>query len=453
MRIHFIAIGGSAMHNLALALHHKGYVISGSDDVIFEPSKTRLDSKGLLPTSFGWFPAKIDSSLDAVILGMHAKADNPELLKAQELGVKIYSYPEFLYEQSKDKTRVVIGGSHGKTTITSMILHVLNYHEIAVDYMVGAQLDGFDRMVHLTDENDFIVLEGDEYLSSPIDRRPKFHLYQPNIALLSGIAWDHINVFPTYENYVEQFQIFVDSIVKGGSITYNEEDAEVNRVVNASENPIRKLAYRTPEYQVEDGQAILETPEGPMPIEIFGRHNLSNLAGAKWICQNMGVDEDDFYEAIASFKGASKRLEKIAEGKTSVAYKDFAHSPSKVMATTKAVKEQYPNKKLIACLELHTYSSFNPEFLKEYKGALDAADVAAVFYLPESVRIKKLKEVSPEQISEAFQRMDLQIFTDAEVFRNFVFGEEYNNSVLLLMSSGNYGGLNLDEVKELVQAY
>lgn len=441
------------MHNLALALHHKGYVISGSDDVIFEPSKTRLDSKGLLPTSFGWFPAKIDSSLDAVILGMHAKADNPELLKAQELGVKIYSYPEFLYEQSKDKTRVVIGGSHGKTTITSMILHVLNYHEIAVDYMVGAQLDGFERMVHLTDENDFIVLEGDEYLSSPIDRRPKFHLYQPNIALLSGIAWDHINVFPTYENYVEQFQIFVDSIVKGGSITYNEEDAEVNRVVNASENPIRKLAYRTPEYQVEDGQAILETPEGPMPIEIFGRHNLSNLAGAKWICQNMGVDEDDFYEAIASFKGASKRLEKIAEGKTSVAYKDFAHSPSKVMATTKAVKEQYPNKKLVACLELHTYSSFNPEFLKEYKGALDAADVAAVFYLPESVRIKKLKEVSPEQISEAFQRKDLQIFTDAEVFRNFVFGEEYNNTVLLLMSSGNYGGLNLDEVKELVQAY
>ncbi|RTE52904.1 peptidoglycan synthetase [Arenibacter aquaticus] len=452
MRIHFIAIGGSAMHNLALALHHKGYVISGSDDVIFEPSKTRLESKGLLPTSFGWFPEKIDKSLDAVILGMHAKADNPELIKAQELGVKIYSYPEFLYEQSKDKTRVVIGGSHGKTTITSMILHVLNYHDIAVDYMVGAQLDGFDRMVHLTDENDFIVLEGDEYLSSPIDRRPKFHLYQPNIALLSGIAWDHINVFPTYENYVEQFQVFVDSIVKGGSITYNEEDAEVNRVVNASENPIRKLAYRTPEYQVENGQSILETPEGPMPIEIFGRHNLSNLAGAKWICQNMGVDEDDFYEAIASFKGASKRLEKIAEGKTSVAYKDFAHSPSKVMATTKAVKEQYPNKKLIACLELHTYSSFNPEFLKEYKGALDAADVAAVFYLPESVRIKKLKEVSPEQISEAFQRNDLQIFTDAEVFKNFVFGEGYDNSVLLLMSSGNYGGLDLDEVKELVQA-
>ena len=453
MHIHFIAIGGSAMHNLALALHHKGYIVSGSDDVIFEPSKTRLATKGLLPEQFGWFPEKLNSNLDAVILGMHAKADNPELLKAQELGLKIFSYPEFLYEQSKNKTRVVIGGSHGKTTITSMVLHVLNYHDIAVDFMVGAQLEGFDRMVHLTEENDFIVLEGDEYLSSPIDRRPKFHLYKPNIALLSGIAWDHINVFPTYDNYVEQFRIFVDSIVKGGSVTYNEEDPEVDRVVKASENAIRKLPYNTPDYAVEDGQTILETPEGPMPIEVFGKHNLSNLAGAKWICQNMGVDEDDFYEAIASFKGASKRLEKIAEGRTCVAYKDFAHSPSKVMATTKAVKEQYPDRKLIACLELHTYSSFNPEFLREYKGALEAADVAAVFYLPESVRIKKLKEVTPSQISEAFVRDDLQIFTDAEDFKNFVFGQGYDNSVLLLMSSGNYGGLNLEEVKVLVEKY
>lgn len=441
------------MHNLALALHHKGYTVSGSDDVIFEPSKTRLAAKGLLPEQFGWFPEKLNSNLDAVILGMHAKADNPELLKAQELGIKIFSYPEFLYEQSKNKTRVVIGGSHGKTTITSMILHVLNYHDKAVDFMVGAQLEGFDRMVHLTEENDFIVLEGDEYLSSPIDRRPKFHLYQPNIALLSGIAWDHINVFPTYDNYVEQFRIFVDSIVKGGSITYNEEDPEVDRVVKASENAIRKLPYNTPEYTVENGQTILETPEGPMPIEVFGRHNLSNLAGAKWICQNMGVDEDDFYEAIASFKGASKRLEKIAEGRTCVAYKDFAHSPSKVMATTNAVKEQYPDRKLIACLELHTYSSFNPEFLKEYKGALEAADVAAVFYLPESVRIKKLKEVTPGQISEAFVRDDLKIFTDSEDFKNFVFGQKYDNSVLLLMSSGNYGGLDLEEVKALVKKF
>ena len=451
MKIHFIAIGGSAMHNLALALNHKGYKITGSDDVIFEPSKTRLAEKNLLPVEFGWFPEKISSDLDAVILGMHAKADNPELLKAQELGLEIYSYPEFLYEQSKDKTRVVIGGSHGKTTITSMILHVLNYHGRDVDYMVGAQLDGFDRMVHLTTDNDFIVLEGDEYLSSPIDRRPKFHLYKPNIALLSGIAWDHINVFPTFENYVEQFQIFVDGIVKGGSITYNEEDENVRKVVEASENAIRKLPYHTPDYTVENGVTLLETPEGPMPIEVFGAHNLSNLAGAKWICQNMGVDEDDFYEAIATFKGASKRLEKIANGKTCVAYKDFAHSPSKVAATTKAVKEQFPDRKLIAFLELHTYSSFNPEFLKEYKGALDAADIPVVFYLPESVAIKKLAPVSESQISEAFERNDLTIVTDANTFKDLVYQQDYNNSVVLFMSSGNYGGLNLVELQSFIE--
>ena len=449
MNVHFIAIGGAAMHNLAIALHHKGYTITGSDDTIFDPSKSRLERSGLLPYTFGWFPEKITSNLDAIVLGMHAKADNPELLKAQELGLKIYSYPEFLYEQSKNKTRVVIGGSHGKTTITSMILHVMHYHNKDVDYMVGAQLEGFDVMVKLTEDNDFIVLEGDEYLSSPIDRRPKFHLYKPNIALLSGIAWDHINVFPTYENYVEQFKIFVDAIVVGGSINYNEEDVEVKRVVEASENQIRKLPYRTPEYSVEDGETLLETPEGPMPIEVFGAHNLNNLAGAKWICQHMGIDEDDFYEAISTFKGASKRLEKIAETTKSVAYKDFAHSPSKVEATTKAVKEQYNNRTLVACLELHTYSSLNAEFLKEYKGALDAADVAVVFYSPHAVAIKKLEAVTHEQIATAFQRDDLIIYTNPQDFKDFLFSQNFNDKALLLMSSGNYGGLDLDEVRQL----
>lgn len=310
MNIHFIAIGGAAMHNLALALHLKGDTITGSDDEIFDPSKSRLSANGILPQVFGWFPEKITTQLDAIVLGMHAKADNPELLKAQELGLKIYSYPEFLYEQSKFKTRVVIGGSHGKTTITSMILHVMHYFNRELDYMVGAQLEGFDVMVKLTDDNDFIILEGDEYLSSPIDRRPKFHLYKPNIALLSGIAWDHINVFPTWENYVEQFSIFVDSIVEGGSITYNIEDVEVKKVVESSENTIRKFPYQTPNYKIQDGTTLLETEEGPMPVEIFGKHNLNNLSGAKWICQQMGIDENDFYEAISSFQGASKRLEK-----------------------------------------------------------------------------------------------------------------------------------------------
>ncbi|MEY2692380.1 MAG: hypothetical protein RIT03_770 [Bacteroidota bacterium] len=452
MRTHFIAIGGAAMHNLALALHFKGYQVTGSDDAVFEPSKSRLQKQGLLPNELGWFPEKITADIEAIILGMHAKADNPELLRAKELGLKIYSYPEFLYEQSKNKTRVVIGGSHGKTTITSMILHVMHYHNIEVDYMVGAQLEGFDTMVHLTETNDFIVLEGDEYLSSPIDRRPKFHLYQPNIALISGIAWDHINVFPTYENYVAQFEEFIAKITPGGILVYNAEDPEVKRVAESATNPIRKMPYETPAYQVADGVTLLETPEGPMPIEVFGAHNLNNLAGAKWICQNMGVDEADFYEAIATFKGASKRLEKIAESPTKVAYKDFAHSPSKVAATTKAVKEQYPNRKVIACLELHTYSSLNAEFLKEYQGALDYADVAVVFYSPDAVKIKQLDEVSYEQIAQSFQRNDLVIYTNPQAFQDYLFELNFTNSALLLMSSGNYGGLNFDALKTLIES-
>ena len=450
MNIHFIAIGGAAMHNLALALHLKGDTITGSDDEIFDPSKNRLSAYGILPKAFGWFPEKITTQLDAIVLGMHAKADNPELLKAQELGLKIYSYPEFLYEQSKFKTRVVIGGSHGKTTITSMILHVMHYFNRDLDYMVGAQLEGFDVMVKLTDDNDFIILEGDEYLSSPIDRRPKFHLYKPNIALLSGIAWDHINVFPTWKNYVEQFSVFVDSIVEGGSITYNIEDVEVKKVVEGSENTIRKFPYQTPEYKVENGITILETEEGSMPIEIFGKHNLNNLAGAKWICQQMGIDENDFYEAISSLQGASKRLEKITEIENCVAYKDFAHSPSKVLATTNALKNQFPNRKLIACLELHTYSSLNPEFLNEYKGTLDAADVAVVFYSPHALEIKKLKAISQQQIADAFQRDDLIIYTNPIAFKDFLFSQQFNDISLLLMSSGNYGGLDFDELKNLI---
>ena len=451
MRTHFIAIGGAAMHNLALALHNKGYKVTGSDDAIFEPSKSRLDKKGLLPNEMGWFPEKITTDIDAIILGMHAKADNPELLKAQELGLKIFSYPEFLYEQSKDKTRVVIGGSHGKTTITSMILHVMHYHNVEVDYMVGAQLEGFDTMVHLTEDNDFIVLEGDEYLSSPMDLRPKFHLYQPNIALLSGIAWDHINVFPTFENYLEQFQIFVDSITVGGSITFNSEDQNVKNIVEQSENQVRKLPYYTPEHSIESGVTYISTEEGPLPLEVFGAHNLNNIAGSKWICQQMGVDEADFFEAISSFSGASKRLEKLVSNSKCAVYKDFAHSPSKVKATTDAVKAQYPSRKLVACLELHTYSSLDSEFLNQYKGSLDAADQAVVFYSPHSVEIKKLKSVSKEQIESAFKRNDLIIYTNTDDFKKFIISLDYDNKSVVLMSSGSYGGLDFDIIKELVE--
>ncbi len=450
MKVHFIAIGGSAMHNLALALYKKGDIVTGSDDVIFEPSKSRLAKYNLLPETFGWFPEKITNDLDAIILGMHAKKDNPELLKAQELGLAIYSYPEFLYEQSKHKTRVVIGGSHGKTTITSMILHVLHYHDMDVDYMVGAQLEGFDTMVKITETNDFMILEGDEYLSSPIDRRPKFHLYKPNIALLSGIAWDHINVFPTFDNYVEQFRIFVDSITAGGVMVYNEEDEIVKEVVESSKNIIKKYPYKTPVYKVDNDITYLETPDGWMPLEIFGKHNLQNMAGAKWICQHIGVGEEQFYEAIASFKGASKRLEKIGESANAVAFKDFAHSPSKVKATTAAVKEMYADKKVLACLELHTYSSLNKKFLSHYKDALAKADKAVVFYSPHALEIKKMDPISKAEIKDAFAREDLIVYTDPKAFKAFLFQENLTDTALLLMSSGNYGGLDFDEVKGLL---
>jgi len=451
MRIHFIAIGGSAMHNLAIALHNKGEQVTGSDDEIFDPSRSRLAAKGLLPEQYGWFEDNISSDIDAVILGMHAKQDNIELLRAKALGLTIYSYPEFLYEQSKNKTRVVIGGSHGKTTITSMILHVMHYHDKEVDYMVGAQLEGFDTMVHLTKENDFIVLEGDEYLSSAIDRRPKFHLYKPNIALLSGIAWDHINVFPTFDNYVEQFRIFLSQITHGGAMVYNQEDIEVKQVVETAQNQIKKYPYQTPRYSVNNGDTLLDTEDGPMPIEVFGKHNLNNLEGARWICQLMGVQQEDFYEAIATFKGASKRLEKIGQGPTSIAYKDFAHSPSKVRATTQALKSQYPERSLLACLELHTYSSLNPEFLSEYKGTLNGADKAVVFYSPNAVKIKKLDAVSSSQILKAFQREDLVVFTDPGAFQDYLFEQDFTDTSLLLMSSGNYGGLDFEKVKEILK--
>lgn len=444
MRIHFIAIGGSAMHNLALALYDKGEIITGSDDAIFEPSRTRLERRGILPKEEGWFPDKVTADIDVVILGMHAKSDNPELVKAKALGLKILSYPEFIYEHAKNKTRVVIGGSHGKTTITSMVLHVMNYYNVNVDYLVGAQLEGFDRMVHLTAENDFMLIEGDEYLSSALDRRPKFHLYKPNIALISGIAWDHINVFPTFENYVEQFKIFIEEIVNGGILIYNEIDKEVVDIVIESSNPIRKLPYGLPAYSIEDGITFLETIDGSMPLEVFGEHNLSNINGAKWVCQNMGIDEDDFYEAIATFKGASKRLERIVKESDAIMFKDFAHSPSKVLATTTAVKKQYPDKKLIACLELHSYSSLHAEFLKEYKGTLEYADEAVVFYSRKALELKGLDVISEGEMIHAFDKSNLKCYTDSVEFKEYLNSLIIRDSVLLFMSSGNYGGIDLE---------
>lgn len=448
MKVHFIAIGGSAMHNLALALNHKGYEVSGSDDEIFEPSKSRLNSKGLLPAQMGWNPDNITTDLDYVILGMHARKDNPELLKAQELGVPVLSYPEFIYQQSKDKTRVVIAGSHGKTTISAMILHVLHYHNHDCDFMIGAQLEGFDTMVKLTHENEFILLEGDEYLSSPIDLRPKFLHYKPNIALLSGIAWDHVNVFPTFEDYTKQFDLLLESIEPGGVVIYNETDQEVQTVVNNTKNEVKKFPYALPDYEVSDGQANLITEEGMVPLSVFGKHNMNNLEGARWICSQMGINDEQFYEAITSFKGAARRLETINNSNGIEAFRDFAHAPSKVKATVEAVKESYPNKRVIACLELHTFSSLNINFMDQYAGSMDSADVSFVYFNPQVVAHKKLPELNVADIQQKFGNSNIKVFDNNNPLIETIKENLAKDDVLLIMSSGSFDGIDWKKVIE-----
>lgn len=446
MRIHFIAIGGSAMHNLAIALSKKGVNVTGSDDEIFEPSRSRLKKYELLPPAEGWDESRITSDLDAIVLGMHAREDNPELLRAKALGIRIFSYPEYLYEHARNKTRVVIGGSHGKTTITSMILHVLQHYRVACDYMVGAQLEGFEVMVKMTDEAPVMVLEGDEYLTSPLDRRPKFHLYKPHIALISGIAWDHINVFPTFENYVDQFRIFADQVEAGGSLVYFEGDEVVKEIGIHSRTDIQKFPYGLPPHVVEGGITSLLDNGKKVPLKIFGDHNLSNLNGARLVCEQLGIGEQQFYEAIGSFKGASRRLQQVAGNAHTVVFKDFAHSPSKLLATTQAVKRQFPERQLVACIELHTYSSLSEQFLSHYAGCLDEADVAMVYFSPHALKLKRLPEITVEQVKMAFGRPDLKVYTVPEMLREDLFQISWKGKNLLMMSSGNFDGIVVEEL-------
>lgn len=438
------------MHNMAIAMKLKGNDVTGSDDEILEPSRSRLAKHNLLPSEMGWHPEIITKDIDEVILGMHARADNPELMRAQELGLRIFSYPEYLYEQSKNKTRVVIGGSHGKTSITAMVLHVLKQCNIDTDYMVGAQLAGFETMVKVTSEAKFIVLEGDEYLASPVDRRPKFHLYHPHIALLSGIAWDHINVFPTFEIYIEQFKIFTDLIEQNGTLVYCEADEVLKKVCEKARPDIRLKPYNVPEHEIVNGTTFLSChperqPKGDMikiPLLIFGDHNLMNLEGARLLCNGMGVSDDQFYEAIQSFKGAARRLELVRKEGTFSCFKDFAHSPSKLKATTAAVKQQFPGRKVVACMELHTFSSLTSDFLKEYNGSMNTADEAFVYFNPHTIAHKKLEPISEEQVKNAFAREDLKVSTDSKALVAELKSRSWNNSVLLLMTSGNFDGVD-----------
>ncbi len=450
MRVHFIAIGGAAMHNLALALHKKEFHVSGSDDEIFDPSKSRLEQYGLLPEKWGWFPEKITMDIDAIILGMHARIDNPELLRAKELGLKIYSYPEYIYEQTKDKTRVVIGGSHGKTTTTSMVMHVLKSNNIDFDYMVGAQIEGFDTMVKLSKNAKIAVFEGDEYLASPIDPRPKFHLYHPHIALLTGIAWDHINVFPTFDNYLSQFEKFINLIKPNGTLIYFDNDEHIHPMVNKRRSDLTYLPYSSHPHKVKEGISSLITKNGDIELSIFGEHNLQNLQGAHFICKELGLSDEQFYSSIRDFGGAAKRLQTLAKNELTIVYQDFAHSPSKLQATTKAVKNQFKDRKLIACMELHTFSSLKEEFLPEYKDSMALADIAMVYFNPKTVEHKKLKAISSQQVKEAFGGNNLKVYTDSQVLLDDLMHLNFEKTNLLLMSSGNFSGLNLQELADKV---
>lgn len=450
MHVHFIAIGGSAMHNLAIALKRSGAKVTGSDDEIFEPSRSRLQRHDLLPDKMGWDKSRISSKIDAIILGMHARKDNLELLSAQEKGLKIYSYPEFVYEQSKNQKRIVIGGSHGKTTITSMILHVMQHLNIETDYLVGALLEGFDCMVKFSDAP-YMVIEGDEYLSSPLDLRPKFHWYKSDIALLSGVAWDHINVFPTFENYVNQFKIFAKDIQDNGSLIYFEGD-EILRDIAAESDHIETIPYNTFDYTIEDNITIVSFEGRKYSLGIFGEHNLQNLNGARLVLNQIGVSSHDFLTAILSFTGAAKRLETIGENKESKIFKDFAHSPSKLKATTQAVKAQFKKRKLIACMELHTFSSLKKDFLPHYKDAMAAADKAYVYFSPEVVEHKKLDPISKEDVANGFQSDNVTVFTDSNALFKRLEAEVKPGTNLLLMSSGNFNGINLNEfAKKIIE--
>ncbi len=450
MNIHLIAIGGAVMHNLAIALKKKGNTVTGSDDEIFDPSKSHLEKYSLLPQEWGWFPEKITKNTDAVILGMHARKDNPELLRAKELGIPIYSFPEYVYEQTKNKTRIVVGGSHGKTTITSMIMFVMQQTGKKFDYLVGSSIEGFETMVNLSDDSEFAVIEGDEYLSSPLDRRPKFHHYKPHLAILSGIAWDHINVFPTFENYVEQFKIFIDTIEDGGEVFYFSGDKELEKLTKITKDTVTKTAYNTHPFEIDNNQLILITPNGEkIPLAISGRHNLQNLEAARLVCHRIGITDDEFYTHISRFKGAGRRLQLLKETPQSAFFYDFAHSPSKLKATTTSLKEQFPERKLIACFELHTFSSLNKDFLPQYAHTIDSADVPVVYFNEHTIAHKKLPPITVDDVKAGFQRKNLTVFTDRNEMIRFLKRLDKSNTNILMMSSGNFSGIDMQKLANL----
>jgi UDP-N-acetylmuramate: L-alanyl-gamma-D-glutamyl-meso-diaminopimelate ligase len=445
-RVHFIAIGGAVMHNLAIILKKKGFIVSGSDDKIFEPSRSRLSEHKILPAEAGWDPDKIERDIDFVILGMHARKDNPELLRAIELGIRIYSYPEYIYEMTRNKIRAVIGGSHGKTTITAMIMHTLNYHNYMFDYLVGAKIEGMDFMVGLSDESEAAILEGDEYFSSPLDPAPKFLHYLPDIALISGIAWDHINVYPTFEEYTDQFRAFVRKIEPDGVLIYNEDDVHLKKIVKSLRNDIKAIPYSVHPYENDNGTINLLYNNEKIPVMVFGEHNMQNINGARLVCNQLGLKDAEFYEAISTFKGAAKRLQLVGSNDYTSIYSDFAHSPSKLEATVRAVKKHFPGRTLVACMELHTFSSLNKNFLGNYKGTMDLADVPIVYFNPDTLIHKRLDMLGEDEVRTAFGSKGLMVFTESDALVEELISMDWKGRNLLMMSSGNFSGININEL-------
>lgn len=448
MNYHFIAIGGAVMHNLAIALHKKGHKITGSDDEIFEPSRSRLMSHDLLPEKPGWDPDRIHSGLDTVILGMHARKTNPELKRAQKLGIPIKSFPEYLYEHSQNKKRVVIGGSHGKTTITSMVMHVLKEQGLEFDYMVGSKIEGFDTMVKLSEDAPFIILEGDEYLSSPLDRQPKFHQYNPHMTLLSGISWDHMNIYPTFETYKKQFQKFLRIATGGGKVFYFDGDPVLGEVVDKSHWSLLKIPYKEHPHKVECGRYILETKYGSIPLALIGAHNMQNLTGAKLLCQELGVEEYQFYQSIQNFKGIERRQQLLAQGNNKAVYLDYAHAPSTIKATIQAFRDTYTDQKLVTCLELHTFCNLNMEYLPQFRDSLKGSDQAFVYFNPAAVKRKRLPELAPEEVKKQFHNEELIVHNNSELLVADLKSIDADSFVLLIMTSGNFSGIDLKELAE-----
>ncbi len=441
-KVHLIAIGGSIMHNLALALDSQGFMLSGSDDQIFEPARTRLKNRGICPEKEGWFSEKINTDLSFVVLGMHAKPDNPELVKALELGVKVYSFPELVAEMYSNSTRIVVAGSHGKTTTTSMMMHVFKALGKQFDYLVGAQLEGFDVMVAL-DKKEYSIIEGDEYLSSCLDPRPKFMHYSPQIAIITGIAWDHYNVFPTFDSYKNAFVQLIQSMKEGSLLLWYEGDSDLAELVGEYAQHLKTIAYKESEFVIQGNKCYLISEEACYSLEVFGRHNLQNMNSVIKVCEYLNFNSIDVCTSLSTFKGAAKRMQLLQNNGDLIIYQDFAHAPSKVKATINALRETYPYHHLHCFLELHTYSSLNKNFLPQYYSTVNECDEITIYFDPKALEIKRMEALDLQFIKDSFGRQNMNVIDNPAELKVQMDIARKGRGLLVFLGSGNWAGMEL----------